>query len=71
MLYFLDSDIVNDHLAENRAATALLEQLAPEGIAVSIITYMETYQGVLRGPQPESARSKFHTFLTTVAVLPF
>jgi predicted nucleic acid-binding protein len=38
---------------------------------VSIITYMETYQGVLRSPHPTSARTQFEAFLETVPVLPF
>ena len=71
MPYLIDSDVVIDHLADNTAATSLLEQLAPDGIAVSIITYMETYQGVLQSPQPTAARSKFQAFLETVPVLPF
>ncbi len=66
MPYLIDSDVVIDHLADNTAATTLLEELALEGIAVSIITYMETYQGVLQSPQPTPARSKFQAFLETV-----
>jgi tRNA(fMet)-specific endonuclease VapC len=71
MPYLIDSDVIIDHLADVPTATKLLEQLASEGIAVSIITYMEAYQGVLRSPQPASARKKFEAFLETVPVLPF
>src|SRR5438105_8300641 len=71
MPYLIDSDVVIDHLADVAAATTLLEQLAAEGIAVSIITYMEAYQGVLRSPHPGSARKHFEAFLETVPVLPF
>jgi tRNA(fMet)-specific endonuclease VapC len=70
MPYLIDSDVIIDHLADVPAATKLLSQFAEEGIAVSIITYMEAYQGVLRSPQPASARKKFETFLKTVPVLP-
>ncbi len=70
MPYLIDSDVVIDHLADVPAATKLLSQLAKEGIAVSIITYMEAYQGVLRSPQPASAGKKFEAFLKTVPVLP-
>ena len=38
---------------------------------MSIITYMEAYQGVLRSPHPASARKKFEAFLAAVPVLPF
>lgn len=71
MPYLLDSDIVIDHLANVPAANQLLETLASHGIAISIITYMEVYQGVLRSPHPQTARKKFHTFLEPIPVLPF
>jgi len=71
MPYLIDSDVVIDHLADVPTATELLEQLAIDGIAVSIITYMEAYQGVLRSPHPASARKQFAAFLETVPVLPF
>lgn len=71
MPYLIDSDVVIDHLADVAAATTLLEQLAADGIAVSIITYMEAYQGVLRSPHPVSARKCFEAFVATVPVLTF
>jgi tRNA(fMet)-specific endonuclease VapC len=71
MPYLIDSDILIDHLANVKEANHLLEQLAPEGIAISIITYMEAYQGVSRSLHPKSAQSKFQAFLATVPVLPF
>jgi tRNA(fMet)-specific endonuclease VapC len=71
MPYLIDSDVVIDRLADAPTATMLLEQLAAECIAVSIITYMEVYQGVLRSPHQTRARKKFEAFLETVPVLPF
>ena len=61
MPYLIDSDVVIDHLAAVPAATQLLEQLATDGIAVSIITYMEAYQGVLRSPHQTRARKQNQT----------
>ena len=71
MPYLIDSDIVIDHLANVQAANQLLEDLAPEGIAISIITYMEAYQGVSRNPHAQTAQKKFQAFLETVPILPF
>ena len=71
MPYLVDTDIVIDHLAQVTEATSLLEDLAPEGIAISIITYMEAYQGVLRSPNLKEARAKFQAFRKTIPVLPF
>jgi len=71
MPYLVDSDIVIDHLAAVPVAKTLLAQLAEEGISMSIITYMETYQGVLRSPHPVQAKQQFAALLQTVPVLPF
>src|SRR6266571_2134942 len=71
MPYLVDTDLVIDHLGQVKEATSLLEQLAPEGIAMSIITYMEAYQGVLRSPNLKEARAKFQAFRKSIPVLPF
>ena len=51
MPYLIDSDWVIDFLAQESEALQLIEQLAQEGIAISIVTYMEVYQGVLRSQE--------------------
>src|SRR5436309_9837934 len=71
MPYLIDTDLVIDHLANVTEANQLLEQLAPEGIAISMITYMEAYQGVVRSPNVQEARAKFQIFRRSVPVLPF
>lgn len=71
MPYLVDTDFVIDHLANIPAATQLLDRLALEGIAISMITYMEAYQGVLRSPDPKQAQAKFQAFRQSVPVLPF
>ncbi len=71
MAYLIDTNIVIDHLAELPDASALIERLSPAGIAVSIISYMEAYQGVLRSPDRERAEADFEAFLLTTPLLPF
>jgi predicted nucleic acid-binding protein len=71
MSYLLDSDWVIDHLANEPAATRLLALLAPAGIAISVVTFMEVLEGVLRSPDPPQARADFDAFLASVPVLPF
>ncbi|SRR6266571_2943363 len=71
MPFLIDTDLVIDHLATITETNQLLEKLAPEGIAISIITYMEAYQGVVRSPNVKEARAKFQTFRRSVPVLPF
>jgi tRNA(fMet)-specific endonuclease VapC len=71
MPYLVDSNVVVDHLFDVPSAAALLEQLAQEGIAISIVTYMEAFQGVEQSSDPERAREKFHAFLAGILILPF
>jgi len=69
MGYLIDSDWVVDHLAGEEEANNLLSQLSDDGIAISIITYLEIYQGVLRSPTPEAAEQKLTAFVDTVSIL--
>src|SRR6266700_7159305 len=71
MPYLIDTDLVIDHLEHIIEANQLLDRLAPEGIAISIITYMEAYQGVVRSMNAKEARAKFQAFRRSVPVLPF
>ncbi|MCL5266132.1 MAG: type II toxin-antitoxin system VapC family toxin [Chloroflexi bacterium] len=71
MPYLIDSDWVIDHLADLDEATQLLSSLAEEGIAISVITYMEAFQGVERSSNPQEAQAKLDAFLEGVPVVPF
>jgi tRNA(fMet)-specific endonuclease VapC len=71
MSYLIDSDWVIDQLAADPAAVQLLGQLAPTGIAISVVSLMEVLEGVLRSADPRQQRTDLKTFLTTVPVLPF
>jgi predicted nucleic acid-binding protein len=70
MRYLVDSDWVIDYLEGDPDALQLLLKLADEGIAVSIITYMEVYQGVARHRMRQEAEEKLSRFLEGVPVLP-
>jgi predicted nucleic acid-binding protein len=69
MPYLIDSNWVIQHLLDVSEAVVLLRRLAPAGIAVSIITYMESFQGTLRAP-PTYTPERFQAFFSTVPVLP-
>lgn len=71
MPYLLDSDVVIDHLEEVPEVVELVEGLADQGITISMVTYMEVYQGILRSPSPDEAQAKFVAFLDAVPILPF
>lgn len=70
MPYLIDTDWLIDHLANVPEAVRLLDNLAREGIAISIITYMEVYQGILRSRDSEEAQSKLKAFVDIVPGLP-
>lgn len=55
MPYLIDTDVSIDHLKNERDAVTLLAELASERIFISVITYMELYEGWLRDPEGASA----------------
>lgn len=71
MPYLIDSDWVIDHLAGIPAATNLLRDLANEPMYISIVTYMEVYQGSLRADDSERALADLRAFVEDVPILPF
>jgi len=71
MIHLIDSDLTIDHLDDIQAASSLLDALAGDGIAISIITYMEVLEGRLRATDPVVAHAKFDAFLENVPIVPF
>jgi len=66
----LDSDITIDYEGGVPSTRAIVEPLLAEGIGVSVITFMEVYQGLLRLPDPDAATAGLRRFLDDVDVLP-
>jgi tRNA(fMet)-specific endonuclease VapC len=71
MSYLLDTDWLIDFLAGDPAARSLVATILPDGIAISIITYMEIYEGIERSPARRADERSFRAFLSGVPVLPF
>jgi predicted nucleic acid-binding protein len=71
MPYLVDTDWAIDYLAGVPEAVTLLNQLAGQGIAIAIVTYMEIYQGVERTPNPRRTAEQIAAFLENVPVVPF
>ena len=71
MAYLLDSDIVIDHLANDPDAMRLVRRLVPYGLSMSAVSYMEAYQGIGRGPDPDATAAALRALIDTVRVLPF
>lgn len=70
MSYLIDSDRVADWLEGYRRATTLIRDLAPDGLAISIVTYGEIYEGIYFGRDPQRVEAIFREFLRGVRVLP-
>lgn len=71
MRYLIDSDWLIDHLAGDASAERLLSSLADDGIAMSIISYVELYEGILRSPTRSATAALLAALLRTTPILPF
>ena len=69
MPYLIDSDYAIDHLNNDPHAIELLNRLGPEGAFISILTYVEVFQGVVRDPNPPEAAEALREFLVSAPVL--
>ena len=69
MKYLVDSDYVADYLKGRPTATELLGVLFQDGMAMSIITFAEVYEGIYYGYNRTHDTKIFHHFLKGVSVL--
>jgi tRNA(fMet)-specific endonuclease VapC len=69
-LYLLDTDWIADVLTGQESATQTLLALASAGLALSIITYGELYEGAYYARDPAAALEGLHTFLEGKELLP-
>jgi predicted nucleic acid-binding protein len=70
MPYLIDGNWIIPYLTGLDEAIQLLESLSGEGIAISIISYIEVYQGVERDPDPRQAAQQLQAFLENAPILP-
>ena len=71
MRFLLDTNICIDLFRGSRSLIVLLAQLAPSDCCVSVISYYEITNGVLRSRYPERERSKVDLFFNTMQILSF
>ncbi len=69
MKYLLDSDWVIDALVNIPSAIAPLRQLAKDGIAVSILTFGELYEGAYGSQHPQAEIARIQQFLSGYPVV--
>jgi len=70
MRYLIDTNVLIPYFAGDPHAINLLRQLIPDGIAVSILSYLEAYQGAIERPDPHAAKRQFNAFFRGISVLP-
>jgi tRNA(fMet)-specific endonuclease VapC len=69
-LYLIDTDWIVDSLHGQRQAAQTLIELAPEGLAVSYITYAELYQGAHYASDPDNSLRVLDEFIEGVELVP-
>src|SRR3954468_20965223 len=70
MSYLVDTDMVASYLNGRPDAIELLSTLRHEGLAISLITYGEIYDGIYSSNDPQGKEATFLQFLRRVEVLP-
>ena len=70
MSYLVDTDWLIDAQIGEPAAVSLLARLRDEGLAVSIFSYGELFEGAIGASDPETQFDRFRSFLSRFAVVP-
>jgi tRNA(fMet)-specific endonuclease VapC len=70
MMYLIDSDWIVDWLKNKPDAVHLLRTIAPDGLAISLVSVGEIYEGIYFGHDPSRYERAFRQFLRGVTVLP-
>jgi len=65
MTYLIDTDWVIDHLNHIERVTRRLKELAPEGLALSIISLAELYEGVYYSREPVESDAALQRLLNS------
>ncbi len=67
LAYLVDTDWAIEHLRGRPAVTQRLQDLQPEGLALSVISLAELYEGVFYSRNPEQSEEILNRFLQSVA----
>jgi tRNA(fMet)-specific endonuclease VapC len=67
--YLIDTDWIIHYLLGAGSIKEELRRLRPEGLAISVISLAEVYEGVFYSRDPEASRKGFDEFLENVSIL--
>ena len=70
MSYLVDSDWLIDALIGRPAAVRPLDDLSSAGVAVSIVSYGEIFEGAYGSPDPAVQLARFRAFLGRFPIVP-
>ncbi|GAB62193.1 MAG: type II toxin-antitoxin system VapC family toxin [Candidatus Jettenia sp.] len=63
MKYLIDTDWIIDHFRGVELITKKLENIAPQGVAISIISLAEIYEGIFTSKEPAKSQQLLDEFL--------
>lgn len=69
MKYLLDTDWIIDHLSGRENVTAKLKEFAKDGIATSIISIAELYEGVYGSSDYEKSLKALEDFIEGISII--
>ncbi len=69
MKCLVDTDWVIDYLTGQPTAQQLFASLLPDGIAISVVSFSEIYEGIYGSRDPKQAERAFRALLRRVTVL--
>ena len=69
MSYLIDTDWITDYLSGDLGAIALINALADDPLAISLITFGEVYEGIYYGDDPAANEAGFLGLLRVVHVI--
>ena len=68
--YLIDSDVcIKAMRRDNESPMRTIRSMAPEGLAISVITYGEVLEGILGTPDPVRNRQRWDEFLAPFYIL--
>jgi tRNA(fMet)-specific endonuclease VapC len=68
-VYLVDTDVVASYLKGRDDAVALLSSLLSAGLAISVVTFGEVFEGIYFGRDPSKHAAEFRRFLHGARVL--
>ena len=70
MQYLIDTDWAIDHLHQVGQVVTRLEDLASNGLGLSIVSLAELYEGMFYSSNPQGDEGSLQEFLSGVSILP-